>query len=90
MMLWRSLARIIGYTGKFGDTGCNQTTVTIPNPPFSPSYRFTICFPNNVPTTNCPIVLTGVNPQQPVKEAAADACRVVAPGAKTGEKALNE
>jgi len=51
----------IGYMGKYGDTGCNQTTVTIPNPPFSPSYRFTIYFPNNVPTTNYPIVLTGFN-----------------------------
>jgi len=49
----------IGYTGKFGDTGCDQTTVTIPNPPFSPSYRFTIYFPNNVPATNYPIVLSG-------------------------------
>ena len=49
----------IGYTGKYGDTGCDQTTVTIPNPPPSPSYRFTIYFPNNVPTTNYPIVLTG-------------------------------
>ena len=52
----------IGYVGKYGDTGCNQTTVTIPNPPYSPSYRFTIYFPNNVPTTNYPIVLTGFNP----------------------------
>ena len=52
----------IGYTGKYGDTGCDQTTVTIPNPPPSPSYRFTIYFPNNVPTTNYPIVLTGFNP----------------------------
>jgi hypothetical protein len=61
MMLWRSLVRIIGYMGKFSDTGCNQTTVIIPNPLFSPSYRFTIYFPNNVPTTNYPIVLTGFN-----------------------------
>jgi hypothetical protein len=51
----------IMYGGKYGDTGCNQTTVTIPNPPPSPSYRFTIFFPNNVPTTNYPIVLTGFN-----------------------------
>jgi len=51
----------IGYMGKYGDTGCDQTTVTVPNPPFSPSYRFTIYFPNNVPTTNYPIVLTGFN-----------------------------
>jgi hypothetical protein len=53
---------IIMYLGKYGDSGCNPTTVTIPNPPPSPSYRFTIYFPNNVPTTNYPIVLTGFNP----------------------------
>jgi hypothetical protein len=52
----------ISYLGMYGDTGCNQTTVTIPNPPMSPSYRFTIYYPNNVPTTNYPIVLTGFNP----------------------------
>jgi hypothetical protein len=50
------------YTGKYGDSGCNQTTVTISNPPPSPKYRFTIFFPNNVPTTNYPIVLTGFTP----------------------------
>ena len=53
---------IVVFLGKYGDTGCNQTTVTIPNPPYSPSYRFAIYFPNNVPTTNYPIVLTGFNP----------------------------
>jgi hypothetical protein len=52
----------IVYAGEYGDAGCNQTTVTIPNPPFSPLYRFTIYFPTNVPTTNYPIVLTGFNP----------------------------
>ena len=52
----------IGYMGEYGDTGCDQTTVTIPNPPPSPLYRFTIYFPTNVPTTNYPIVLTGFNP----------------------------
>jgi hypothetical protein len=52
----------ITYMGRSFDSGCNQTTVTIPNPPFSPSYRFTIYFPNNVPTTNYPIILTGFNP----------------------------
>ncbi len=51
----------IAYGGKYGDTGCNQTTVTVPNPPPSPAYRFTIYFPNNVPTTNYPIILTGFN-----------------------------
>jgi hypothetical protein len=49
----------IAFGGKFGDTGCNQTAVPVPNPPFSPCYRFTIYFPNNVPTTNYPIILTG-------------------------------
>jgi hypothetical protein len=53
---------IVVYLGKYGDTGCNQTTVTIPYPPPSPSYRFAIYFPNNVPTTNYPIVLNGFNP----------------------------
>jgi hypothetical protein len=53
---------IIMYMGKYGDTGCNQTSVTIPYPPPSPSYRFTIFFPSNVPTTNYPIVLNGFNP----------------------------
>jgi hypothetical protein len=52
----------IGYVGEYGDTGCGQTTVTIPNPPPSPIYRFTIYFPSNVPTTNYPIILTGFNP----------------------------
>jgi hypothetical protein len=52
---------VVTYLGEYGDTGCNQTTVTIPNPPYSPVYRFTIFFPNNVPTTNYPIVLTGFN-----------------------------
>jgi hypothetical protein len=53
---------IIAYGGKYGDTGCDQTIVAIPNPPPSPSYRFTIYFRNHVPTTNYPIVLTGFNP----------------------------
>jgi hypothetical protein len=55
----------IAYMGKYGDTGCDQTKVTIPNPPPSPVYRFTIYFPNNVPTTNYPIVLTGFNTNSP-------------------------
>ena len=50
----------VEYVGAYGDSGCAQTTVTIPNPTFSPVYRFTIYFTNNVPTsTNYPIVLTG-------------------------------
>ena len=52
----------IMYGGEYGDTGCGQTSVTIPYPPPSPVYRFTIYFSNNVPTTNYPIVLTGFNP----------------------------
>ena len=49
----------IVYAGISYDSGCDQTSVTIPNPPFSPKYRFTIYFPNHVPTTNYPIVLSG-------------------------------
>jgi len=52
----------IVYVGRNIDSGCNLTSVTIPNPPYSPSYRFSIYFPNHVPTTNYPIVLTGFNP----------------------------
>jgi len=52
----------ISYLGEYGDSGCGQTTVTIPYPPPSPAYRFTIFFPKTVPTTNYPIVLTGFNP----------------------------
>jgi len=50
------------YQGRSFDSGCGQTSVTIPNPPISSSYRFSIYFPNNVPTTNYPIVLIGFNP----------------------------
>lgn len=52
----------VEYFGAYGDTGCAQTTVTIPYPPFSPVYQFCIYFASNVPTTNYPIVLTGFNP----------------------------
>ncbi len=52
----------IVYGGLSYDSGCNQTCVTIPHPPISAKYRFSIYFPNNVPTTNYPIVLTGFNP----------------------------
>ena len=57
----RSDTKIV-FVGKSNDTGCNQTSVTIPNPPTSTKYRFTIYFPNNVPTTNYPMVLTGFDP----------------------------
>jgi hypothetical protein len=50
------------YLGKSGDTGCNQTSVTIPDPPYSAKYRFTIYFPSDVPTNSYPIVLTGFDP----------------------------
>jgi hypothetical protein len=52
----------IEYIGAYGDGGCAQTTVTIPNPTLSPVYRFTIYFTNNVPATNAyPITLIGFN-----------------------------
>jgi len=57
----RSDTKIV-YVGISYDSGCNQTSVTIPHPPISAKYRFSIYFPNNVPTTNYPIVLTGFNP----------------------------
>jgi hypothetical protein len=50
------------YTGKYGDGGCNQTSVTVPNPPVSPVYRFTIYFTNNVPTNAYSITLNGFQP----------------------------
>ena len=53
----------VQYMGCYFDNGCNQTTVTVPHPTTSPKYRFTIFFPNNVPTTNAyPISLVGFNP----------------------------
>jgi hypothetical protein len=50
------------YLGKNLDSGCGTNSVTVPNPPGSAVYRFTIYFPNNVPGTNYPIVLTGFKP----------------------------
>ena len=52
----------IEYGGEYGDNACNQTTVTVPNPPMSPVYRFTIFFTNNVPTNAYAITLDGFNP----------------------------
>jgi hypothetical protein len=52
----------IEYVGAYGDSGCDRTTVTIPHPAFSPVYRFTIYFTNNIPTNAYPITLTGFNP----------------------------
>jgi hypothetical protein len=54
----------IQFQGEYGDSGCNSSSVTIPNPPPSPSYQFTVYFGSNpVPTTNYPIILTGFNPE---------------------------
>ena len=52
----------IQYVGEYGDEGCNQTTVTVPNPPMSPQYVFCIYFTNSVPTNAYPITLSGFNP----------------------------
>ncbi len=52
----------IEYVGKFGDNSCAKTKVTVPNPPGSPSYRFTIYFTNNVPTNAYAITLDGFLP----------------------------
>jgi hypothetical protein len=52
----------VEYTGRSGDTGCNQTSVTVPHPPVSSKYCFTIYFPNDVPTNSYPITLTGFDP----------------------------
>jgi hypothetical protein len=52
----------VQFVGKYGDIGCNQTSVTIPNQPFSPKYRFTIYFTNNVPTNAYSITLDGFDP----------------------------
>jgi len=49
----------VEYVGAYGDSGCGQTSVTIPYPPCSPAYQFTIYFKSNVPTTNYPITLSG-------------------------------
>ncbi len=53
----------VQYVGYYGDTGCNQTTVSIHNPTYSPVYQFVIFFTNNVPTNAYPMVLlSGFNP----------------------------
>jgi len=52
----------IQYFGAYGDGGCNQTSVTVVNPPYSPVYRFTIYFTNNVPTNAYAITLAGFKP----------------------------
>jgi hypothetical protein len=52
----------IEYVGKNGDRGCNQTIVTVPDPSYSPKYRFTIYFSSNVPTNSYPMTLVGFDP----------------------------
>jgi len=54
----------VQYLGAYGDSGCNLTTVAVPDPYVSPVYRFTIYFPTNtvVPTNAYPITLTGFDP----------------------------
>ena len=52
----------VEFTGKSGDNGCNQTTVTIPHPTASTKYQFTVYFTNNVPTNSYPLVLAGFAP----------------------------
>jgi hypothetical protein len=52
----------IQFMGEYGDVGCNQTTVTVPNPAMSPVYQFAIYFTNNVPTNAYPITLSGFDP----------------------------
>lgn len=52
----------IQFKGMFGDNGCNQTTVTVPNPAMSPKYQFCVYFTNNVPTNSYTIELKGFSP----------------------------
>jgi hypothetical protein len=52
----------VEFQGKSGDTGCNQTTVSIPDPTSSTKYRFHVYFTNNVPTNAYSLVLAGFNP----------------------------
>ena len=52
----------VEFLGKLNDIGCNQTTVAIVQPCPSTKYRFTIYFPNNVPTNSYPITLSGFAP----------------------------
>jgi hypothetical protein len=50
-------------TGRSGDSYCSNTCVTITgNPPASTAYKFTVYFPNNVPTGNYTVQLDGFDP----------------------------
>lgn len=50
------------YLGRYYDTGCAPTSVTVPNPPVSPKYRFIVYFPDNLPTNSYSLVLEGFDP----------------------------
>jgi hypothetical protein len=50
------------YAGRFGDTGCGAGSVTVPFPPVSSAYRFTIYFPTNLPSGAYPLRLIGFVP----------------------------
>jgi len=52
----------IQYGGAYGDNGCGQTGIAVASPAMSPVYRFTIYFPNNVPTNAYNITLDGFKP----------------------------
>ena len=52
----------VEFSGKNGDSGCNQTKVTVPDPTASPKYRFNVYFTNNMPTNSYPLVLSGFSP----------------------------
>lgn len=52
----------VEFQGKNGDSGCNQTTVAVPDPTASPKYRFNVYFTSNMPTNSYPLVLTGFSP----------------------------
>jgi hypothetical protein len=52
----------VQYIGAYGDGNYNQTTATVPNPPYSPVYQFCIYFTSNVPTNAYAITLDGFKP----------------------------
>jgi hypothetical protein len=52
----------VEFIGKSNDTGCNQTTVTVPHPTTSTKYQFKLYFPDNVPTKSYALTLSGFNP----------------------------
>ena len=52
----------VQFVGRSGDSGCNQTIATVPDPSISTKYRFTIYFTNSVPTNSYSITLDGFDP----------------------------